>query len=243
LVHLMAPAQLGQVQKVLDAAVVNPVVEKEYQELMRKSIVAQSGRYANRDPDAVRLADKKLQETIPVGNFDMRIKLDFAKLLAPDALLPTTDNPDEAAYLRRVSLTLAQKGIWLLMNFKLVRRADDPSSWTRDPRGLEVWLSVGPYADRTLTIPTETGQVSRESLLRTTVIGAGYYDEVNLGLVETILKKAISRIREQIADGETLHGFWQRLRTQAATGVFAVSDFLGGADFPNLKIWELPHQL
>ena len=35
----MTPAQLDQVQTVLDAAVVNPSVRKEYEDLMRKSVV------------------------------------------------------------------------------------------------------------------------------------------------------------------------------------------------------------
>src|SRR5438105_6302859 len=92
---VMTPEQIGQVQKVLDAAVVNPAVAREYDDMMRRSIVnpevvrdmdAMRRRYggddsvnrlSGRNPNLVRQADQFLQrETIAVSESDLHIQLD-----------------------------------------------------------------------------------------------------------------------------------------------------------------------
>ena len=93
----MTGEQIQQVQKVLDAAVVNPEVQKEANDLYNKSIVSQSGPLTVRDPKKVRRAEQAMENFIPVAEADKRVRLDHKALLAPEALQPRTDNPDEAA--------------------------------------------------------------------------------------------------------------------------------------------------
>src|SRR4029077_11510849 len=155
-----------------DASVINPSVEKEVAEREREAIVAESGGYVVRDPRKERRAQQASRAFVPVSEADKRIRLDYEKLLAPDALNVRTDNPDEAAYLGRVRKTLEARGVWLRFTQKLVHDPEDPSRWISDPRDFEVWLSLGPDGDH---IPSESGRLTRESILGTTVLGAGYY--------------------------------------------------------------------
>src|SRR5713226_8185208 len=70
----MTPTQVDQVQRVLDSYVVNPAVQKEVDDLNRKSIIAQSNGYANRDPELVRRAEKAKENLIPVTEADKRVR-------------------------------------------------------------------------------------------------------------------------------------------------------------------------
>jgi hypothetical protein len=88
----MTDEQVQQMQRVLDAAVVNPVVRKEAEDLYRRSIVAQSGSLTSRDPRMVRRAERAMERFISVTEADKRIRLDFKALLTPEALQATTDN-------------------------------------------------------------------------------------------------------------------------------------------------------
>ena len=241
ILNMMSPGQVGQVQKVLDAAVVNPAVKKEYDELMRKSVIAESGGYANRDPNIVNKANRVWEGMIAVGEADKRVQLDPAKLLQAGALRPRTDNPDEASYLNKVMNTLRAKGVWLHVDHKFIRNPDDPSHWLmNDPHSFQVWLTLGPSGD---TIPTKTGELTREILLGTTVLGAGYYREVHLGYAQRTLDQVIKRIRNQISEGEIWHEIQMEARRDAKPGVVWVSDTLGGAKFPSFNIWDAPNKL
>ncbi|MDQ2980623.1 MAG: hypothetical protein M3R62_15550 [Acidobacteriota bacterium] len=235
----MTEKQVQQMQRVLDAAVVNPDVEKEAADLYRRSITAQSGSLSNRDPRMVRRGDRAMESSIPIREADKRIRLDFNDLLTPEALKATTDNPDEAAYLQAVKNTLAAKGVWLRFAPKLVRDPDDPSRHILDERTWEVWLSLGPDGD---AIPTESGRLTRDSLLNTTVLGAGYYRRVDKGPVQSALDKEIRRLQSEIEIGLTEHQRQAKIRRDAFVGVAEASDLLGGADFPSQSIWDQPHK-
>lgn len=233
-------AQLQSVQKVFDAAVVNPAVQKDYAVALQRSVRSQHGSLVHRDPDMVRQADRILDDLIEVTEADRRIRLDFQKLLAPDALESKTDNPDETAYFKKVRNTLSERGVWLRIGQPFVRNPENPSSHIVDPRVFEVWLSIGPDGD---TIPTKTGQLDRETLLGTTLFGAGYYREVSQGRVQSLLDEAIRSLRSQISTGETLHDMQEEARRRARPGVVAVSDALGRANYPSKAIWDGPHEL
>ena len=168
----MSEKQLDHMQRVLDAAVVNPAVEKEANDIYRRSVRAQSGSLVMRDEKMVRRAYRVMERSIHVTEADKRIRLDFEVLLANDALKPRTDNPDEAAYLQLVRKTLANRGVWLRFGKKYVRDPEDPSAHLLDPRQFNVWLSLGPDG---YEIPTDTGRLTREALLDNTTLGAGYY--------------------------------------------------------------------
>ena len=51
--HVLTSAQLAQVQRVLDAEVVNPEIAKQANEVYRKSVTAQSGNLVVRDERTV----------------------------------------------------------------------------------------------------------------------------------------------------------------------------------------------
>jgi hypothetical protein len=240
LLPLMSKAQIDQVQRVLDAAVVNPEAKKQYQELMRKAIIAQSGSIVMRDPKLERRADKVFSSQIPVGESDKHIRLDFERLLDAAALNPVTDNTDEAAYLKKVRHTLADRGVWLRITQPFVRDPNEPSSHMIDPRKWDAWLSVGYDGDH---IPTDTGLITRDSLLKTTLFGAGYYEQVHLGGVQTALKKEINRLLHQISDGQDEHYRLIRRKDDAFPGVAELSDWAGGASLPSRSIWDQPHKL
>ncbi len=239
LLQQMAPEHIQQVQKVMDAAVVNPVISKEADELYRRSVTHRIGTQVNRDPKMVRRAERVAQTMIPVTEKDKHIRLDFGKLLAHDALLPTTDNPDEAAYLSKIRQTIATKGIWLRIGQPFIRDPHDRSKHVIDPRTFQVWLSLGYDGD---AIPTKTGRLTREDLLGTTVLGAGYYTEVHEGPVQKALKREMTRLEVQIQTGMEEHG---RLRSRKSDApiVSGISDFAGGANLPDLTIWDYPHKL
>lgn len=119
-------AQLQSVQKVFDAAVVNPAVQKDYAVALQRSVRSQHGSLVHRDPDMVRQADRILDDLIEVTEADRRIRLDFQKLLAPDALESKTDNPDETAYFKKVRNTLSERGVWLRIGQPFVRNPENP---------------------------------------------------------------------------------------------------------------------
>jgi hypothetical protein len=241
----MTAAQIAQVQRVLDAAVVNPEVKKEADSLYQKSVRAQSGQIVMRDPGIVRRADRVIERgMIHVTERDKRVHLNFNVLLAPLALKPTTDNSDEAAYLARVNSTLVSRGVWLRFNQPLVRDPSDFGKWAIDPRKFEAWLSIGPDGDKSWTIPTRDGHLTREALLGTQALGAGYYENVHQGTIQRALDKQINRVLGEIENMRSLHQNLERARdTTALPGVAKISDVLGGAEFPSQKIWERPHKL
>src|SRR4026209_1010371 len=86
----MTPAQIGQVQMVLDAALVNPAVQAEYAAMKNKAVYETAGGRSILNQRLYDQSDKLFQEQIVVGDSDRRIKLDPGKLLAPDALKPIT---------------------------------------------------------------------------------------------------------------------------------------------------------
>ena len=237
----MSDKQVQQMQRVLDAAVVNPSVQKETEDLYRRSIVAQSGFVTNRDPRIVRRAERAMESFIPIPEADKRIRLDFEALLTPEALKPTTDNPDEAAYLETVMQTLAARGVWLRLNPKYVRNPDDWSRGSYSEREFDVWLSLGPYGDH---IPVESGgRITRNSLKGTTELGAGYYRNVHQGEIQSALRKLTRRLSNQIDTGFMEHDRLVVRYREAALGVAEISDFLGGAEFPDRALWDQAHAL
>lgn len=248
----MTQTQVAQVQRVLDAAVVNPAVQQEYREAINRSIVEygrpggnyegvyHNGRLVLRDINQARRAERIGAQQIPVSSHDRRVKIDHEKLLDADAFKPVTDNPDEAKYLAKVKAVIEKQGVWLRFEQKLVRDPDDPSRWMIDPRTFQVWLSVGKEGDQ---IPVDTGLLTRKAIIGTQVFGAGYYDEVHRGPVERALERETNRLLREIESGREQHFMLWKIRHNAPPGVTAVSDFLGGADFPDSTIWDYPHKM
>ncbi|SEN83081.1 hypothetical protein SAMN02990966_00226 [Rhodospirillales bacterium URHD0017] len=237
--HVLAPAQLAQVQRVLDAEVVNPEIAKQANEVYRKSVTAQSGNLVVRDERTVHRAYRIMASQIKASESDHHIRLDYKRLLTVDALKPATDNPDEAEYLGRVRNTLENRGIWLRFDKQLVHDPEDPSRWIVDPRTFLAWLSVGYDGD---SIPTNDGQLDREELLGTVLFGAGYYDAVHRGPTQRSLDRQIAILSAEMDSAIAEH---HRLimRKVKAPIVSGISDFVGGADLPDRSIWDQPQKL
>jgi hypothetical protein len=108
-------------------------------------------------------------------------------MLTADVLTPRTNNPDEADYLGKVRTTLAQKGAWLRISQPYVRDREDPSRHVKDPGHWQLSFSLGPDGDH---IPAGDYLIDRDELLKTTVLGAGYYTAVHTGPMQTKLKKS-----------------------------------------------------
>jgi hypothetical protein len=235
----LTAAQRQQLQRYLDAAVVDPAVREEAQGWARKG-TKYYGQLTVVDPAMQRRADQAMADFIQVNKLDDCARLNLAQIIDGGALKPQTDNPDEADYLDRVHQTLDLRGVWLRLAPKLARDVDDPSSRVVDPRHFEVWLSLGPRGDH---IPTQSGRIDRDALLATQLFGAGYYRAVDRGAVKQALEHEVNRLSGEIDDGLAQHFELARIRRQAAVGVVAVTDTLGGAKFPSEDIWDGPHKL
>jgi hypothetical protein len=239
LVPKITAAQLQQLQRYLDAAVVDPVVQQEANAWHRKATKSY-GQLVVVDPAIERRADRAMRDYIVTDKFDDRVRLNVSQIIDDAAFKPKTDNPDEADYLDHVRKVLETRGAWLRLSPKLVRDAQDPSRWVFDPRRYDVWLSLGPDGD---TIPTRTGRIDRDALIGTVVFGAGYYTAVDHGRVLTTLQREADRLSSEIEDVMTLYFELRRIRDSAAPGVVPVSDLLGGASFPDEDVWQGAHKL
>ncbi len=251
---VMSQAQVSQVQKVLDAAVVNPAVQQEYKDAIKRSIVAngrsgghyegvyENGRLVLRDVRQARRADRIFEQQIPVSAWDKRIRLNFWDLLTPDAFVPRTNNPDEAEFYFKLAEQMEEHGVWLFFEPKKIRDPEDRSSWIVDPRNFEVWLSfgVGRWPN---PIPTKSGLIDQDSLKGTQTIGAAFYDRVHRGPFMKELEKAMAELFEAIQDGEQEHLRQEGNRITAAPLVPTISDWLGGAEFSSPKVWKKPFAL
>ena len=226
----VTPKQVMQFQKVLDAAVVNPSVKKEQEDLNRRSVTHLAGSLVMRDPRIERQVDKAGENMIWAKEEDKHIRLDFEKLLAKGALEPQTDNPDEADYLKKVRNTLKEKGVWLRLGQERLT----------DPRSFVVWLSLGYGGD---AIPTSTGLLDRDAVLGNQLLGAGYFEEVTQGKVQKTLESQIYSLDLDIEDGEREHNRLTRRYDDAFPGVAELSDAIGGADLPGRSIWTYAKKL
>lgn len=237
--RVITPAQLAQVQKVLDAEVVNPEIAKEANEIYRKSVVARSGNLVMRDQKLVDRSDRIMNKQLQVREADQHIRLNYRQLLTADALTPKTDNPDEAEYLQRVRNTLENKGIWLRFDNALMPHPEGGGKWYFDARTFTAWLCVGYDGD---PITTNDGQLDREELMSAVLFGAGYYDAVHRGPTQRALDKQIAMLHYEIESGIEEHNRLSRRKAQAPI-VSGISDFLGGADLPDRDIWHYPFNM
>jgi hypothetical protein len=236
--HVLTPAQLGQVQRVLDAEVVNPEIEKRAAVFYQKS-VTRSGALVVKDQRIAHRGDQIMATRIKAGESDHHIRLDYNRLLTVDALRPATDNPDEAEYLGRVRNTLQSKGIWLRFDKQYVKDPEDPSRRMLDPRSFVAWLCVGYDGDG---IPTNDGQLDREELLGTVLFGAGYYDAVHRGPTQRSLERQIAILNAEM-DSAIQEHHQLTMRKVKAPIVSGISDFAGGADLPDRSIWDYPQKM
>ncbi len=237
----MTPRQIGLLQRAIDAEVINPQVKKDYQDRLRQAETLRVGNQVNYDEKKRNEAWRRYQQDIiPTTDDDRHVRLDFNQMLTGDALLPVTDNPDEAHYLGKVRNILTKTGVWINIEKKPFR---DPASggWRTSATSWTVWLSLGSGGD---PIPSESGKLTRDALLDTTALGAGYYTEVSEGAIAKALGALLDRVSAKVSDGIDLHLQQMNARGSAGPVVTTVSDLLGGADYPDIvRLWEPPQNI
>lgn len=247
----LTPDQIDKVQRVLDAFVINQDVDSQLLELDRKSVVGHTrGGHAVHDdarrasPDSLR---KVASNRISVKEGDSVIKLDFEKLLAQDALKPTSDNPDEAAYLLKVKSALASQGVWLRVFRNSSQMGRTQYSAPDDPRGWMVVMWIG--SDRSRTISTSTGQLTRVALFNGTTFGAGYYDYVRNGPTLRLLRAAIVSVRSKINLMVAIHNDCKPQSVRGRILDWALREAVGNGtlgrsvELPSETIWIEPAQI
>lgn len=225
LAQLLSGKEIAQLQKVLDAAVLNPTYQKKYEQAMRNATKVY-GDLVYRDKRKARLAYKILDQKVRVSKSDSYIRLDHNKMLMADALSPRTNNPDELAYLVQLKSVINRKGVWLHLEPKFL----EPGRW-------HFWFTLGANGSR---IPTKDAKLDRDELIKS---AGGYYDAVTTGPMLTALKRQIGSLEQAHNRGRSTHESHVKIRRQAGRLVTGASDLLGGADFPDTKIWDLPFNL
>ncbi len=239
ILNQLTAGQVRQLQRFLDAAVIDPAVQQEANAIYRKGTTVY-GQLVMTSPEAQKNYDKVMREYISVGQLDDTVRIDLSKALDPKALSSITDNPDEVDYLQSVRKRLDRDGVWLRIWPILSHDPDDPSRWIYDGQHFVVWLSLGPRGDE---IPAKSGRIDRDALLSTKIIGADYWRKVDNGPVAIALNRQAQLLSSQIDAGMALHAEMSKIRREAAPGVVEVSDYIGGAEFPNIEIWNGPSQL
>ncbi len=167
----MTTDQIDHLQRVLDVAVVNAAVDTEFDELDRKSIqgrIVGSNEYL-RDPAKADQAKKVLKKKLAEQRNDHVVRLDFEKLLAANALTPTSDNPDEAAYLLKVKNEYQRLGVWLRITGDSSAMALNLHPNPTDPKRWRVELILGYNPNGVIEpIESDTGMLTQKSLLSAT---------------------------------------------------------------------------
>lgn len=233
LINLLSRDQIEQIQDVLDAAVLNPMYEEAYRKAMKASVIAKAGDLVLRDKTKERRAQRILGNRIHISKNDFYIRVDHNKMLTADALVPVTNNPDEADYLVKVRNILNSKGVWLQLQQPFSARGKNPNVW-------EFTFTLGKNGD---PIATKDALIDRDELFGTSMVGGGYYSAVMTGQVQLKLKRAFEKFSNEFTIGRNKHLKILSNRTSAAPGVVPISDLIGGAKFPDTKIWDRPHKL
>ena len=124
--------EISEVQFVLDAAAVNADIEDKYKTATRNAISGRIGSQVNYDQKVIARGDRILRTAMPLTEDDLHIRLDFKRFIAPDALLPQSNNPDELEYLTRVKHALETNGIWLNLSAHWYNTKEH--AFNQDPR-------------------------------------------------------------------------------------------------------------
>jgi hypothetical protein len=235
LAKLLSKQEIAQLQKVLDAAVVNPAYEKEYEKAKEDAVIGRGERrtdtkYVVYDRSKMRKAERIRARKVRTSKNDKYIRVDHGKMLTADALSPRTNNPDEAIYLAKVRRKLESEGVWLQLRQPFGRGGRDPRVW-------EFWFTLGRDGDK---LATKDAKIDREELLE--VMG-DYYDAVVKGPTLTKLQRELSRLSAAYNRGWELHWFHVKTRGEAGPLVVGVTGLWGGAELPDTDIWNLPFKL
>lgn len=232
---------IDQLQRMLDVEAINADIDTRIEDLTGFKFVRGKGTYSEkylRDPSQ---RDKLLAQKLRTRRDENVVSVDYRKLVTADALRPRSDNADEAAYLLVVAEAFEHHGIWLLLDSSAAfmyrqMAVTDPRKWrVRLILGYKTGLAGG-------EITTRDGRLTREAMLSVSRLSAGYYDWVHKGPTMRSLDGALSSLDYQLDKGWNEHTWWFSHRAEFPI-VSKVSDFFGGADWPDTDIWRQPRDI
>lgn len=245
--------QIDKVQRQLDVEIINAAIDQELAELQGSSVVGRttSGKPVH-DPAKVASPDKlqRLKNSkLVVRDVDTIIRLDVRKLLTANALVPTSDNPDEASYLIQVKAALASRGIFFRVYSNRSQLARTQYTDFKDHRRWIASMWFG--SDTRDEIKTNTGELNRKAVFSIPPLGAGYYHYVHNGPTQRLLKQAIDSVRSKISWAQAVHADLDpdngslrgRLLTWGMTELVGQGMLVVKAKYPGKRAWEEPHQL
>lgn len=158
ILHALTPADIARFQKVLDAEVVDPVLDKQRAAAIRKEVDREHAHGIYRDPSRGPVHSSQRmrrinREYINVTLADryIQIPIDYHKLLVPGALRPGSGLSEESEYLTQIKREFHHHGVYLEIA---------PNSGA--PGGYYIWLSAGSPGR---IIHTKDGRLTHEDLL------------------------------------------------------------------------------
>lgn len=245
LAEALTPAQIDQIQRQLDADVINSAIDRQMEENDQKSIVGRTSTgVAVRDPSKATPFKARMTKIV-LKESDTLIRVDYRKLLSPDAFTITSDNPDEATYLLKMKSALEAGGVWLrfVVNKSQIARTtyamNDPQRWLA-----LLWFG----RDTRDEIKTSNGRLTRNALLSIPPLGSGYYHYVSNGPTLRFLNTAIDSVQSKINLVRKLHNDWDpadagiRARILEWGIVKGVGEGMLGLslNYPSKSIWTEP---
>ena len=229
--RLLSPKNIREIQTVIDAAVLNPMHQKQFDRWVKDNkFRSHDGKsWVINEAKKSRAHKTMINRQIRVPKDALFIRLNYRKMLTVDALTPRTKNPDEAVYLSKVRHILHTKGVYLVLKQHWLSRV-----W-------EFSFSLGRWP--IIPIETDDAHIDREELLGTTMLRKGYHNAVLRGYIRTKLDGLHRSLARQIASGESVHFImWENRRTTNRT-VVGISDLFGSANFPDRSIFYLASEL
>jgi hypothetical protein len=219
-VPLLSPEQIEQVQKVIDAPVINPDIEARAQ-AAEAGAYTQYGSLTVEDKKRTGAAFRIRKEKVSVKESDKRIRIDHESLLTPEVFQPTVINPDEEEFIEALRARLDRSGVWL-------RIGTMPT--------VQPWLSLGPDGDH---IPAGKGMLTKKVILETTALGAMHYNMMARSPRRKELDAQAQLLFDDIQEGWSGHFKWQNKREAALPGVAEISEWVGDANYPHIGIWDV----
>lgn len=120
LLDALKPADLAQIQKMLDARVTDPVLRQQYAEATRREIAREhaQGIYRDRSEGPVRFSREMRmindeENYIRGAGYGVDVSIDYHKLMAPGALTPDSNHPAEGTFLQQIRQELDRNGVTL----------------------------------------------------------------------------------------------------------------------------------
>ena len=219
---LLSPAQLQQIQNVVDAWVLNPVVKGEVAKLDAAAIKSY-GSISVTDPAKQSKADAAREDLVPFVPGDRYFRLRLEDVTTGDLLTPPSGlDPGEMRFRDSLFQRLTTQGIWLSVGS--MPTATVSLTYGRDGYAFD--------AKQKLTL---------EKIKECQPLGALWWETVMWSPERKAMGHEISRLFVELQSSQGEHMEDQSFHNTLVTGPW--SELIGGADFPPLSIWTKPWDL